>query len=87
MFVTDGDADFVLKSSAGKVLVFNTALVLPKATRDTQGVQVMRLTKAELTGAYLLQNSDLKNPEDYRIKTIPSAGSVSGKDISQLSLF
>ncbi len=87
MFVTDGEADFVLKSSAGKVLVFNTALVLPKATRDTQGVQVMRLTKAELTGAYLLQNSDLKDPEDYRIKTIPSAGSVSGKDISQLSLF
>ncbi len=87
MFVTEGDTDFVLKSSAGKVLVFNTALVLPKASRDTQGVQVMRLTKAELTGAYLLELSDLKKPEDFRIKTIPSAGSVSGKDISQLSLF
>ncbi len=87
MFVTEGDTDFVLKSSAGKVLVFNTALVLPKAARDTQGVQVMRLTKAELTGAYLLELSDLKKPEDFRIKTIPSAGSVSGKDISQLSLF
>lgn len=87
MFVTDGDGDFVLKSSAGKVLVFNTALVLPKATRDTQGVQVMRLTKAELTGAYPLELSDLKNPEDFRIKTIPSAGAASAKDISQLSLF
>ena len=87
MYVIDGEADFALKSSAGKVLVFNTALVLPKATRDTQGVQVMRLTKAELTGAYLLENSDLKNPEDYRTKTIPSAGGVSKKDISQLSLF
>ncbi len=87
MFVVDGEADFVLKSSAGKVLVFNTALVLPKAARDTQGVQVMRLTKAELTGAYLLENSDLKNPEDFRTKTIPSAGGASKKDISQLSLF
>lgn len=87
MFVTDGDGDFVLKSSAGKVLVFNTALVLPKAARDTQGVQVMRLTKAELTGAYPLELSDLKNPEDFRIKTIPSAGAASAKDISQLSLF
>lgn len=87
MFVTDGDGDFVLKSSAGKVLVFNTALVLSKAARDTQGVQVMRLTKAELAGAYPLELSDLKNPEDFRIKTIPSAGAASAKDISQLSLF
>lgn len=87
MFVVDGEADFVLKSSAGKVLVFNSALVLAKSTKNTQGVQVMRLTKAELAGAYLLENSDLKKPEDYRIKTIPSAGMLSGKDISQLSLF
>ncbi len=87
MFVIDGDADFVLKSSAGKVLVFNSALVLPKATRDTQGVQVMRLTKAELTGAYLLENSDLNKPDDFRIKSIPSAGTATNKDISQLSLF
>ncbi|MGN0688473.1 MAG: DNA gyrase subunit A [Oscillospiraceae bacterium] len=87
MFVVDGEADFVLKSSAGKVLVFNTALVLPKAARDTQGVQVMRLTKAELTGAYLLETSSLKNPEAYRTKTVPAAGAVSDKDVSQLSLF
>lgn len=87
MFVVEGEADFVLKSSAGKVLVFNTALVLPKAARDTQGVQVMRLTKAELTGAYPLELSDLKNPEDFRIKTVPSAGAASAKDISQMSLF
>ncbi len=87
MYIVDGEADFALKSSAGKVLVFNTALVLPKSTKNTQGVQVMRLTKADLTGAYLLENSDLKNPEDFRTKTIPSAGGVSKKDISQLSLF
>ncbi len=87
MFVVEGETDFVLKSSAGKVLVFNSALVLAKTTKNTQGVQVMRLTKAELTGAYLLENSDLKKPEDFRTKTIPSAGGVSKKDISQLSLF
>ena len=87
MFVIDEDADFVLKSTAGKVLVFNTALVLPKSTRDTQGVQVMRLTKAELAGAYLMESSSLKNPEEFRIKSIPSAGAVSNQDISQMSLF
>ncbi len=87
MFVIEEDTDFVLRSTAGKVLVFNTALVLPKATRDTQGVQVMRLTKAELAGAYLMENSNLKNPENFRIKSIPSAGAVSSQDITQMSLF
>lgn len=85
MFVVESDADFVLKSTAGKVLLFNTVLVLPKAARDTQGVQVIRLSKgAELSGAYLAEETDLKQPEDYRIKTIPAAGILSDDDIDQL---
>lgn len=86
MFVISDEADFILKSSAGKVIMFNTALVLPKAARDTQGVQVMRLTKAELAGAYLAENTELKDAESYRIKTIPSAGVVSDADIDQIKL-
>lgn len=85
MFVVENDTDFVLKSTAGKVLLFNTVLVLPKAARDTQGVQVIRLSKgAELSGAYLAEETDLKQPEDYRIKTIPAAGILSDDDIDQL---
>lgn len=86
MFVISDEADFILKSSAGKVIMFNTALVLPKAARDTQGVQVMRLTKAELAGAYLAENTELKDAESYRIKTIPSAGVMSDSDIDQIKL-
>lgn len=88
MFVVNGDTDFVLKSTAGKMLVFNTALVLPKATRDTQGVQVMRLTKAELASVHQLQENaeDDGKMEQFRIKTIPSAGTVSDEDIDQLKL-
>ena len=86
MFVISDEADFILKSAAGKVIMFNTALVLPKAARDTQGVQVMRLTKAELAGAYLAENTELKDAESYRIKTIPSAGVMSDADIDQIKL-
>ena len=86
MFVIKGEADFVLKSSAGKALTFNTALVLPKTTRDTQGVQVMRLTRAELAGAYLAENSGVKDIEALRIKTIPSAGTATDQDIDQIRL-
>ncbi len=86
MFLIKGEADFVLSSTAGKALVFNTALVLPKAARDTQGVQVMRLTKAELSGAYPVENSGVKDIEALRIKTIPSAGTATDEDIDQLTL-
>lgn len=86
MFVVDSDADFVLQSSAGKVILFNTALVLPKTSRNTQGVQVMRLTKAELSGVYPAESSGLKDLEKYRIKTIPAAGILSDADIDQIKL-
>lgn len=86
MFVIDGEADFLLRSTAGKVLMFNTALVLAKSTRDTQGVQVMRLTRAELSAAYLAEESGVEEREQYRIKTIPSAGTAADIDIDQLKL-
>ncbi len=87
MFVIPKETDFVLKSDAGKVLLFNSALVLPKAARDTQGVQVMRLSKgAQLMSAYLAEETKLKKSESYRIKTIPAAGIFTDDDIDQLRL-
>ena len=84
IFTITEDCDFILKSTAGKVILFNTALILAKATRDTQGVQVMRLTKAELAGAYKAENVELNDTERFRIKTVPSAGIIPDDDIDQL---
>jgi len=86
MFVIEGEEDFILKSTAGKVIMFNTALVLAKSTRDTQGVQVMRLTKAELASVQIAQNVDVEDIERFRIKTVPAAGIISGDDIDQIKL-
>ncbi len=86
MFVIEGEEDFILKSTAGKVIMFNTALVLAKSTRDTQGVQVMRLTKAELASVRIAQNVDVEDIERFRIKTVPAAGIISGDDIDQIKL-
>jgi len=71
------DADFILNSSAGKSLIFNTALILPKTTRDTQGVQVMRLTKAYLKSAELYRDGMVKKAAEAAeivAKTLPAAG-------------
>ncbi|MGN1110703.1 MAG: DNA gyrase subunit A, partial [Oscillospiraceae bacterium] len=84
MFVIDGDADFMLQSAAGKAIVFNTALVLAKSARDTQGVQVMRLTKTELASVRLVAEPS-EDVERFRIKTIPQAGMMSD-DIDQITL-
>lgn len=86
MFVISEDCDFMLKSTAGKVIMFNSALVLAKSARDTQGVQVMRLTKAELASARLAADVDIDDPERFRVKTVPAAGIVSDEDIDQIKL-
>ena len=84
MYKTEGDGDFILQSTAGKVLIFSTVLILPKAARDTQGVQVMRLTKAELESARPFEEGIIKNPENYVTKTVPVAGTQVSFDIGQL---
>lgn len=86
MFVISEDCDFMLKSTAGKVIMFNSALVLAKSTRDTQGVQVMRLTKAELASVRLSSEVEIEDAEKFRIKSIPAAGIVSDEDIDQIKL-
>ncbi len=84
MFVIEGEADFMLQSAAGKAIVFNSALVLAKSARDTQGVQVMRLTKTELATVKLLSEPS-EDAERFRIKTIPQAG-IMTDDIDQIKL-
>lgn len=84
MFKVDGDADFILQSDAGKLLIFSTMLVLPKASRDTQGVQVMRLTRAELESVQLFTEGAVKHPEQYVTKTIPVAGTAVKFNLDQL---
>jgi len=74
MFKITEDREFLLKSTAGKIMIFSSALVLPKTTRDTQGVQVMRLTKAELAAAAPYSEGMVRDAEKYVTKTIPVAG-------------
>ena len=44
IFVSE-DCDILLRTSTGHALVFNTGMILPKTTRDSQGVQVITLRK------------------------------------------
>ena len=71
------DEQMALYSSDGRALIFSTAQLLPKTTRNTQGVAVMTLKKkSTLTGAILLEQSGIENQSRYRTKTIPAAGAL-----------
>ena len=73
----DADEQMVVYSTDGRAAIFSTAQLLPKTTRNTQGVAVMTLKKkAALRDAVLLSQSGIVNESRYRTKTIPSAGAV-----------
>lgn len=69
------DADFVAYSSINKVLVFNTANINPKTTRNSQGVQVMKAKKgSRMCSVKTIEESGIREPDYYRTKTIPAVG-------------
>lgn len=80
-FIAD-NADIMLTSTKGRAVVFNTALVLPKTTRDTIGVQCMTLkTGALVENAYIIPVEKLSEMSKYVMKSIPAAGCLA-KDIT-----
>ena len=71
------DAEVALYATDGRAVVFSTALLLPKTTRNTQGVAVMSLKKKALADrAVLLADSGIANAARYRCKTMPAAGAL-----------
>ena len=71
------DAQIAMYSSDGRAMIFSTADLLPKTTRNTIGVAVMSLKKkAVLQNAMPLEQSGIENQVRYRMKTIPAAGAL-----------
>lgn len=86
VFTIKEATDFMLQSSVGKIMIFSSDLLMSKASRETQGVQVMRLTKSELSLVTVFQEGTIENAEDYIVKNIPSAGKASDFNAGQLKL-
>ena len=79
----DADEQLVVYATDGRAAIFSTAQLLPKTTRNTQGVAVLSLKKkATLDYAVKLEESGIVNQSRYRSKTIPTAGAVLKEDDS-----
>ncbi len=71
------ERQLALYASDGRCLIFSTAQLSVKTTRNTQGVAVMSLKKkAVLTRAALLEQSGITNEARYRTRTLPAAGAL-----------
>jgi len=71
------DKELAVFSSDGRVCVFNSALMAPKTTRNTQGVQVISLKKNRvMERAAFLENTFITEPSRYRVRGIPGAGAI-----------
>ena len=87
LFTENDGEDIVILSSSGRALVINTGELSPKTTRNTQGVQVMKLKKGHrVISAKLLSDEVVRDPERYRAKTIPSMGQLPRSNDEQLML-
>lgn len=81
IFISE-DCDILLRSTNNRAVIFNTAMLLPKTTRDSIGVQVMTLKakSSALDSASVLTSEQLENLKKYVVKNIPASGGMA-KDL------
>ena len=70
------DCEVLLTASSGRMLLFHTGLIAPKATKNTQGVQAMNLKKGQrLLRVQLYEEGMLQKPNRYK-KNLPALGAL-----------
>ena len=69
--------EYVLTSSNTRMLIFNSAVISEKTTRDTIGVNVMTQKKNQVVVSIKpLESLELASQHRYRTKTLPSIGAI-----------
>lgn len=84
------DTDIVICASNGRKLLVNTASILPKTTKNTQGVQAMTLKKKadKVESVHLYTEGEFEKAYRYRPKNLPAVGALpSAADIGEQLTF
>ena len=75
-FAMTEDTQMAVYTTDSRAVIFSTAQLLPKTTRNTIGVSVVSLKKkAAVSQVQLLKDCGIVNQSRYRSRNIPSAGS------------
>ena len=71
------EREYVLISTEGRAVIFNSAVLAPKTTRSTQGVGVMTLKpKWHVQEAKALEDTGIVNKSRYRSRSLPVVGAL-----------
>lgn len=84
----DNDKELIMMTDNNKVLCVNTEKIPLKATKSTQGIQVMTMRKkgAVVNKVCEAEGCGIENLKYYTTKNIPAAGNYLKKEDSQFSL-
>lgn len=77
------DSQLVIETTGGRCLLLDTAMVSPKAMKDTQGVACITLKKSQkISELRFYQEGEFAKASRYKAKNLPSAGAVlSNEDV------
>ncbi len=76
LFLQD-ETELAIRTSAGRMLLVDSAQISAKATRDSQGVAVVTLKKNQSIASIVLADTlELANPNRYRIRSLPATGAL-----------
>lgn len=89
-FYLKEDKDIVICAENGRKLLINTAIILSKTTKSTQGVQVLKLKKKndKAVSAHLYVEGEFEKEWRFRAKNLPAAGALpSAADVGEQLTF
>lgn len=71
------------------MLLVNTGAILPKTTKDTQGISVMKLKKThKVVSLHIYQEGEFEKAWRFRAKNLPAAGALpSENDVAEQITF
>jgi len=82
------ELEIAVYTSDGRALIFSSAQLMPKTTRNTQGVQVMNLRRgAKIIDSVPLSGTPIVNRTRYLARSIPAGGAkLEGRDAGEVQL-
>lgn len=88
MMYLEEDKDIIAYSDNSRVLLLNTASVPLKATKSTQGVQIMSLRKkgTKMIAIEAASDTKLKDYKKFNSNNLPAAGNIVKGEDTQMSL-
>lgn len=71
------EAELAIETTAGRLLLVNTAQIPAKATKNTAGVNVLTLKRNQnIAQVRHVEEMELTNPHRYRVRTLPATGAL-----------